>query len=251
MAAPRTALVTGAARGIGRATAQKLASCGYLVAMADRDDAALKAAAKSMPAERVLALSADVTDPEAPANLDRAIRERWAPVSILVNNAGVPSPKRNGRPAGLLETTGDEWSSVLEINLTSMFRMSRQFLPFMREQRWGRIVNLASLAGRGRTFVAGPVYMVSKAGVLALTRAIANEFGCDGIVANSIAPGLIDTSMAAARPAEANASVIQQIPVRRIGRPEEVAAAVAFLAGEDVGFINGAVIDVNGGIWMS
>jgi len=93
--------------------------------------------------------------------------------------------------------------------------------------------------------------MASKAGVLALTRAIAGEFGPDGITANSIAPGLIDTSMAAGRPAEANAAVIRQIPVRRIGRPEEVGAAVAFLAGEDAGFINGAVIDVNGGIWMA
>ena len=93
--------------------------------------------------------------------------------------------------------------------------------------------------------------MASKAGVLALTRAIANEFGCDGITANSIAPGLIDTSMAATRSAEANTAVINQIPVRRIGRPEEIAAAAAFLAGEDVGFINGAVIDVNGGIWMT
>ena len=251
MSAPRTALVTGAARGIGLASARKLAACGHRVAMVDRDGAALKEAAQTLHSECVLALTADVTDPAAPANIDRAIRECWQPVSLLVNNAGVPSPKRNGRAAGLLETTAAEWTSVLEINLTSMFRMSRQFLPFMREQRWGRIVNIASLAGRGRSFIAGPVYMVSKAGVLALTRAIANEFGCDGIIANSIAPGLIDTSMAAGRPAEANARLIQQIPVRRIGRPEEVAAAVAFLTGEDVGFINGAVIDVNGGIWMT
>lgn len=251
MSTQRTVLVTGAARGIGLAIAKKMLECGHRVAMIDRDDAALKTAAKVLPANRVLALAADVTDRETPATLDQAIRDRWEPVSILVNNAGVPSPKRNGRTAGFLELTDEEWSSVLDINLSAVFRLSRQFLPFMREQRWGRVVNIASLAGRGRTFIAGASYMASKAGVLAVTRAIANEFGRDGITANSIAPGLIDTSMAATRTAEANAAVVNQIPVRRIGHPEEVAAAAAFLAGEDVGFINGAVIDVNGGIWMT
>jgi len=247
----RTALVTGAARGIGLATVRKLLDAGHRVAMADHDAEALAAAASKLPSERVLALPADITAPDAPAALERAILGNWPPVSILVNNAGVPSPKRDGRAAGFVETVDEEWSGVIAINLTAVFRMSRQFLPLMREQRWGRVINIASLAGRGRTLVAGPSYMASKAGVLALTRAIAGEFGPDGITANSIAPGLIDTSMAAGRPAEANAAVIRQIPVRRIGRPEEVGAAVAFLAGEDAGFINGAVIDVNGGIWMA
>ena len=251
MGTQRTVLVTGAARGIGLAIAKKMLDCGHCVAMTDRNEAALKAAAKVLPAKRVLAHAADVTDRATPATLDEAIRDRWEPVSILVNNAGIPSSKRNGRAAGFLELTEEEWHEVLEVNLSAVFRLSRQFLPFMCKQRWGRVVNIASLAGRGRTFIAGAGYMASKAGVLALTRAIANEFGRDGVTANSIAPGLIDTSMAAARTAEANAAVINQIPVRRIGRPEEIAAAAAFLAGEDVGFINGAVIDVNGGIWMA
>jgi 3-oxoacyl-[acyl-carrier protein] reductase len=247
----RTALVTGAARGIGLATVRKLLDAGHRVAMADRDAEALAAAASQLPGDRVLALPADITAPDAPAAFERAIIARWAPVSILVNNAGLPSPKRNGRAAGFVETTDEEWCSIIAVNLTAVFRISRQFLPPMRAQRWGRVINIASLAGRGRTLVAGASYMASKAGVLALTRAIAAEFGPDGITANSIAPGLIDTSMAAGRPPEANAAVIQQIPVRRIGRPEEVGAAVAFLAGEDAGFINGAVIDVNGGVWMA
>ena len=247
----RTALVTGAARGIGLAIAKRLVESGHRVAMADRDGVAVTAAAQLLPAGNVLALATDITDPDAPAALDRAIRARWEPVSVLVNNAGIPSSKRNGRTAGFLELSEDEWNAVLQINLTAVFRISRQFLPSMREQHWGRIVNIASLAGRGRSFVAGPGYMASKAAVLALTRAIANEFGCDGITANSIAPGLIDTSMASARPPEANAAVVAQIPVRRIGRPLEVAAAAAFLVSEDAGFINGATIDVNGGIWMT
>lgn len=251
MSTHRTVLVTGAARGIGLAITQKLVEFGHRVALADRDGSALTAAAQKLPAKQVLAVPTDITDTDAPELLDRAIRERWEPVSILVNNAGVPSPKRNGRAAGFLEHTEKEWSSVLEVNLTAVFRLCRKFLPFMCEQHWGRVVNIASLAGRGRTFVAGPSYMASKAGVIALTRAIANEFGPHGITANTIAPGLIDTSMAAALSPEAKANVVQQIPVRRIGRPDEVAAAAAFLTGEDVGFINGAVIDINGGIWMA
>lgn len=247
----RTALVTGAARGIGLATVRKLLDAGHRVAMADQDEESLAVAASTLPSECVLALPTDITALDAPATLERAILRHWSPVSILVNNAGIPSPKRDGRAAGFVETTDEEWSRVIAINLTAVFRMSRQFLPRMREQRWGRIINIASLAGRGRTLVAGASYMASKAGVLALTRAIAGEFGPEGITANSVAPGLIETSMAASRPDEANAAVIRQIPVRRIGRPGEVGAAVAFLAGEDAGFINGAVIDVNGGVWMA
>ena len=247
----RTVLVTGAARGIGLAIALKLVESGYHVVLVDRDGSALTAAAQALPAERVLALTADITDKDAPEALDRAIRERWDPVSILINNAGVPSPKRNRRAAGILELTEKEWHSVLDVNLTAVFRMSQKFLPFMYEQHWGRVVNIASLAGRGRSFIAGPSYVAAKAGVIGLTRAIAAEFGPHGITANSIAPGLIDTSMTAARSPESNANLVTQIPVGRMGRPDEIAAAASFLIGEDVGFINGAVIDVNGGVWMA
>jgi 3-oxoacyl-[acyl-carrier protein] reductase len=248
---PRTALVTGAARGIGLATADALLALGHRVVLVDRDGDALHAAAARFAADRILALVQDVAHPDAGEILDRRVRERWDPVSILVNNAGIPSPRRDGRTAGLLEMTLDEWNAVLDHNLSAAFRLSRTFIPFMREQRWGRIVHVSSLAGRSRTYISGVSYMASKAGLLALARSIAGEFGRDGITANCVAPGYIDTAMAALHGAEKNAEIAKNIPLGRAGTPQEVAATIAFLASEEAGYMTGAVIDVNGGIFMA
>ena len=219
--------------------------------MADRDAEALRAAAARLPQDRVLALVQDVAHPEAGAKLDRAVRERWEPVSILVNNAGIPSPRREGRTAGLLEMTIEEWNAVLDVNLSAALRLCRAFIPFMREQRWGRIINVSSLAGRSRTYISGVSYMAAKAGLLALSRSIAGEFGKDGITANCVAPGYIDTAMAALQGGDKNAEIAQNIPLGRAGTPQEAAAAITFLASEEAGYVTGAVIDVNGGIFMA
>jgi 3-oxoacyl-[acyl-carrier protein] reductase len=247
----RTALVTGAARGIGLATAEALLAAGHRVALVDRDADAVRAAAGKLPSDRVLALAQDVARPDAGKNLDEAVRKRWEPVTILVNNAGIPSPRRDGRTAGLLETTVEEWNAVLEVNLSAALGLCRAFIPFMRERRWGRIVSVSSLAGRSRTYISGVSYMAAKAGLLALSRSIAGEFGRDGITANCVAPGYIDTAMAALHGDEKNAEIAKQIPVGRVGTPQEVAAAIAFLASEEAGYMTGAVIDINGGIFMA
>jgi len=218
--------------------------------MADRDAEALRAAAARLPQDRVLALVQDVAHPDAGAKLDQAVRGRWEPVSVLVNNAGIPSPRRDGRTAGLLEMTIEEWNAVLEVNLSAALRLCRAFIPFMREQRWGRIVNVSSLAGRSRTYISGVSYMAAKAGLLALSRSIAGEFGKDGITANCVAPGYIDTAMAALHGEEKNVEIAKNIPLGRAGTPQEAAAAIAFLASEEAGYVTGAVIDVNGGVFM-
>jgi len=247
----RTALVTGAARGIGLATAQALLAAGHRVALVDKDADAVRSAASKLPSDRVLGLVQDVAHLDAGGNLDEAVRKRWEPVTILVNNAGIPSPRRSGRAAGLLETTLEEWNAVLEVNLSAALRLCRAFIPFMRERRWGRIVCVSSLAGRSRTYISGVSYMAAKAGLLALSRSIAGEFGSDGITANCVAPGYIDTAMAALHGEEKNVEIAKNIPLGRAGTPQEVAAAIAFLASEEAGYMTGAVIDVNGGIFMA
>ena len=250
VSAPRIALVTGAGRGIGLAIAQALAAAGHRVVLCDRDSTVLDEACSSFADHTVMGLTADIRDPATPSYLQSHIESHWGAVSILVNNAGIPSSKRDGLAAGLQALTDDEWNDVLDTNLGASFRLCRQFIGNMVDMGWGRVINMASLAGRTRSLIASSNYMASKAGLIALTRSIASEFGPHGVTANAIAPGLIATPMAALRPASANEDVIRQIPVRRMGQPSEVACAAVYLASDAAGFVNGAVLDVNGGVFM-
>jgi 3-oxoacyl-[acyl-carrier protein] reductase len=245
----RIALVTGAAKGIGLATSQKLIAAGCQVVMVDR--LPIDLGKLGLSTENALAFAGDVSDGAFLLRLKEQIESRLGVVSILVNNAGI-SPKRpDGRSSGILEVTLDEWAKVLMINLTTVMQLSQLFLPGMRAQKFGRIVSLSSLAGRSKSVVAGPSYMASKAGVLGLMRAIASEMGPEGITANCVAPGRILTDMSMQAGEEVNQRYAEQIPVRRLGTADEVADTIVFLCAESSGFINGATIDINGGFFMS
>jgi 3-oxoacyl-[acyl-carrier protein] reductase len=202
-------------------------------------------------AANILTYTLDVTDDSGIASLYQTISTTLGKVSVLVNNAGISPKQPDGKSSGILQLDPKEWAKVIEVNLTSVMRMCQTFIPDMQALKYGRIVSISSLAGRSKSVVAGPSYMASKAGVLGLTRAIATEMGPFGITANCVAPGRILTEMALQAGEEVNRRYEEQIPVKRIGTPEEVGQAVAFLCAESSGFINGATIDINGGFFMS
>ena len=251
MESQRIALVTGAARGIGLATARQLLATGHRVALVDRDREALHSRARDLPEENVLILAADLTEEDAPAHLAAAVRTRWSePVSILVNNAAV-SPKHAGKSAGLAEMTQLEWDFVMAVNVTVPMRLARQFVPAMAQQGWGRLINLCSRAGRTNPYQASVAYAASKAAILGLTRAIATEFGPSGVTANSVAPGLVQSQMTSAVSPEVMAQIRARTPVGRGGTPEEVASVIAYLASPGAAFVTGACFDANGGAFMN
>ena len=245
----KIALVTGAAKGIGLATSQALIAAGRFVVMIDRQP--IELAQLGISDDDALAFQADVTDMAFMTRLREQLKERIGTVSILVNNAGISPKRADGRSSGILELRIEEWSKVLQVNLTTVMQVSQLFLPDMKAQGFGRIVSVSSLAGRSKSVVAGPSYMASKAGILGLTRAIATEMAPFGITANCVAPGRILTEMAMQAGEEVNQRYAEQIPVKRLGTPDEVGAAIAFLCAETSGFINGATIDINGGFFMS
>ena len=244
----RIALVTGAARGIGLATTKGFLRRGYRVVAVDRE--ALDAHQMGAGSGSLRVESLDVADSQAISNLGDRLEHEWGHVSVLVNNAGISPKKPDGTSSRILEITDDEWSRVLAVNLTAVLKVSQAFLPGMQALRWGRVVNVSSLAGRTKSLVAGGSYVASKAAVLGLTRVMAGEMGPYGITANCVAPGRIATEMAAQAGEEVNRRYAEQIPVRRLGTPEEVAEAILFLASEEAGFVNGGIIDINGGFYM-
>jgi len=244
------ALVTGAARGIGRAIASEFLAAGYRVVGVDLRAFSAPTDVPDYDPANFWVQKFDVTDQAAIAQLRAEIVAKWGHVSVLVNNAAISPKQPDGYSAKLLNITNQEWTSVLAVNLTAVLHMSQTFLPGMQEQQWGRVINLSSLAGRTKSISAGASYMTSKAGVLGLTRAIAAEMGPFGITANSIAPGRIVTEMSMTAGEEANRKIAEQLPVRRLGTVKEIAETVLYLASDGAGYLNGAVIDVNGGHFM-
>jgi 3-oxoacyl-[acyl-carrier protein] reductase len=237
MATPKTALVTGASRGIGLACAHALASAGTRVILAARDAAKLEAASATIPESSWIAIDMSSQD---------SIKEAFAKagkVDILVNNAAVTKD-------GLaLRMKKDDWDAVLATNLTGSFLAVQQVLQGMMKQRWGRIINISSIVGEtGNPGQAN--YVASKAGLIGLTKSLAQEIASRNITVNAIAPGFIDTDMTAGLSDELKQTMLAHIPLKRFGKPEDVAAAVKFLASEEAGYITGAVLNVNGGMYM-
>lgn len=245
----RTALVTGAARGIGYGIVSKLVDAGLQVVMVDRDETQLEHAASKFSSKAVLPIVMDISESNAAEKLSKIISKTWDSVSILVNNAAI-SPKYSGKAAGLEEVTPEEWTKVFDVNVTAAMLLSQYFITNMRKSGWGRIVNISSRAGRSNANAAGPAYMMSKSAILGLTRSIASEYGKFGITANSVAPGLIETELSRTVSPELLEQIRTRIAIGRPGLPEEIGATVAFLVSQDAGFINGSCLDVNGGAFM-
>ena len=241
----KVALVTGAGQGLGEATARRLAQAGATVAVVDVDGGLAEGVAREILAagHHAFALTADVTDRAAVQAMADGVGRRAGSPDILVNNAGGFDKVKT-----LLEIEEDEWDAILALNLKSVYLCSRAILPGMVARRWGRIINLASAAARSLTNLSATHYAAAKAGILGFTRHLAYEVGRYGITVNAVAPGTTLTArVRRARTPEDQARIASLIPLGRMGQPEDTAAAVAFLASEDAGYITGATLDVNGG----
>ncbi len=238
--AGKTALVTGAARGIGLAIASRLSADGARVAVLDIEREAAEAAAKKVGGGSI-AIVADVT---RTAEVDAAVKrvvETWGRLDILVNNAGI-----TGRSFPIWELSDEDWARVIAVDLTSVFLCCRAAVKVMLGQGAGRIINIASIAGKEGNPTLVP-YSTAKAGVIGLTKALAKEVATRGIFVNSVAPAVIGTEMLKQMEQSTVDLLISKIPMGRVGKPEEVAALVAWLASDECSFSTGAVYDLSGG----
>jgi len=240
----RTAFITGASRGIGRACAQTLAAAGYRVVLAARALDKLEETAQLTRASGVetFIIEMDLADSDSiAAGIAKA--KQFGKIDILVNNAGVT---KDGLAVRMKKA---DWESVLNTNLSGDFYAIQQVLPGMMRERWGRIVNISSVVGeRGNPGQAN--YVASKAGLIGLTKSLAQEVGSRNITVNAVAPGFIATEMTYGLSDELKQKMIAETPLKRMGTVEDIAAAVKFLVSEEAGFITGHVLDVNGGIYM-
>jgi 3-oxoacyl-[acyl-carrier protein] reductase len=241
----RVALITGASQGIGHACALALARQGASLAVAARNREKLDALVAEITAAggKAAAFVIDVADEEQIKSGIKSAIAHFGKIDILVNNAGIT------RDQLVMRMKRADWDSVLNTNLTSAYLCIQQVIPSMLKQRWGRIINITSVFGQmGQAGQAN--YSASKAGLIGLTMAIAREVGSRSITCNAVAPGFIETAMTAVLSDDFKQTAVKQIPLGRVGSPEDVAAAVAFLASDDASYITGHVLNVNGGMLM-
>jgi len=240
----KTAFITGASRGIGRACAKALAAAGARVVLAARDLAKLEdtAAEIRVHGHDVLVVTVDMSSADSIKEAFAAAKD-FGRVDILVNNAAITKD-------GLaLRMKKDDWDAVIATNLTGAFLAIQQVLQGMMKERWGRIINISSIvAETGNPGQAN--YVASKAGLIGLTKSMAQEIASRNITVNAVAPGFIDTDMTASLSPQVRETLLAHVPLKRMGTAEEIAAAVRFLASEEAGYITGHVLDVNGGMYM-
>src|SRR5579871_4189924 len=241
----RTALITGASRGIGRACALALSEAGVRVALAARNQSQIEELAGEIRAQgrEALAVPMDLSSAESVKDAITRTSKEFGRIEILVNNAGITKDNL------AIRMKKDDWDAVIATNLTGSFLAIQQVLQGMMKERWGRIVNISSIVGEtGNPGQSN--YVASKAGLIGLTKSLAQEMASRNITVNAIAPGFIETDMTAVLSEELKGKMLEHIPLKRFGRAEDIAAAVRFLASEEAGYITGHVLNVNGGMYM-
>ncbi|HEX9667912.1 MAG TPA: 3-oxoacyl-[acyl-carrier-protein] reductase [Thermoanaerobaculia bacterium] len=241
----RTALVTGASQGIGEAVARRLAEQGARVVLAARNEEKLRGVAAEIEAAggRALPFALDVADPAAAAERLKALPEEFAAVDVLVNNAGITADNL------LARMSLEDWERVLRTNLTGAYVLTKELLRGMMRRRWGRIVSVSSVVGlMGNAGQAN--YAASKAGLIGFSKSLARELGSRNITVNVVAPGYVETAMTAALPEASRDELTAGIALKRLGTPDDVAWAVAYLASEEAGYVTGHVLNVSGGLYI-
>jgi acetoacetyl-CoA reductase len=238
----RVALVTGGTRGIGRAIVERLKADGMQVAAGySGNDEAAEACAREL---GVMVVKGNVGIFEDCRRAAEAVEQTLGPIDVLVNNAGIT------RDGVFHRMNPEQWSDVIRVNMDSVFNMTRQVIEGMREREWGRIVNISSINGQ-KGQIGQTNYSAAKAGMIGFTKALALENAKKGVTVNCIAPGYIDTEMVQAVPQKVLESIVAQIPVGRLGRGDEIADMVSFLAGERAGYVTGSTLTLNGGQYMA
>ena len=236
----QTAIVTGAATGIGEAIAQRLAAAGATIAIVDLDVAGAQKVAQEIGGGS-FAIEADIAQPEAVRRAVQEVLERTGRIDILVNNAGIAGPA-----APIWEQTDEDWQRNIAINLTGVFNFCRAVVPHMRSRGYGRIVNIASIAGKEGNPRMAP-YSATKAGVIGLTKSLGKELATDGICVNAVAPAVVQTRILDQLTPAQVAYMTDKIPMKRTGQPAEIAAVVYFLASPDCSFVTAQCYDASGG----